>query len=190
MIMNFADKFTNKFRSKQSKEKEGDNCTDENSKIENDSQEDIEGVENNEIVKLTNEKIAIEEKLAKVLYALAESEDYKKRLLNSIELEGDKVLQKFTKAISAPFDDLLRVLNREKNEALQMIFNKLLKALGDNKIEIVQPCVGDEFDPEIHNAISTIPNPDIESGKIADVLSFCYKANGKVVVTSMVVLSA
>jgi molecular chaperone GrpE len=45
---------------------------------------------------------------------------------------------------------------------------------------------GDEFDPNIHEAISQEPNPDFEEGQIIDVVQPGYKIADRIIRPAMV----
>lgn len=138
--------------------------------------------------KLQLEMEQIKKRNEELMYALASKENDNRRLLNEIENEKRKALQKFTKSISVSFDDLLRILKNNENDAIRMVFNKLMKALEENHLHIITPKKGDVFDPQVHNAISSIQSNEMPNGTIADVLSSCYKVYDQVVNTAMVVV--
>lgn len=160
---------------------------------QNNSSNDIAGTENavdniqSSIVQaFETEIISLNKKVNDLSYILAEKENQVKRLRQDIELESKKSLHKFVKAIHAPFDELNLVLAKEENKAIEMILSKLINALKDTQIDIITPKVGDDFDSEIHNAIVQVKNSEYENGKIAAVMSSCYKAHGQVVAHAMV----
>jgi molecular chaperone GrpE len=47
-------------------------------------------------------------------------------------------------------------------------------------------CVGEEFDPELHNAVMQVENEELESGVVAQELQKGYKYKDTVVRHSMV----
>ena len=67
-----------------------------------------------------------------------------------------------------------------------------LKAFSDVlvrfKIEAVDP-VGQPFDADLHQAVSMVPNPDLEPNTVMDVFQKGYTLNGRLVRPAMVVVS-
>jgi len=70
-------------------------------------------------------------------------------------------------------------------EGMAMIFKNfkdVLEKAGLSEIE----ALGEEFDPNVHNAVMTDASSDFESGKVCDVVQKGYKLNDRVVRPSMV----
>jgi len=51
------------------------------------------------------------------------------------------------------------------------------------------PQIGDEFNPEMHNAVSSISDPKLKNGVIAASMSGSYSVFGTVVLNAMVVVN-
>jgi molecular chaperone GrpE len=141
------------------------------------------------IESLKKENADLKEKIQNCLYTLASKEDDLRKMKNDIENQGKFVLQKFIKSTGPSIDDLMRILNKSDDNALKMVFSKLLKAFEENKIVISMPEVGDKFDPEIHNAISSVSDPKLENGVIAASMSGSYSVYGTSVLNAMVVVN-
>jgi molecular chaperone GrpE len=56
------------------------------------------------------------------------------------------------------------------------------------KIEAVDPA-GQPFDADLHQAVSMVPNPDLEPNTVMDVFQKGYTLNGRLVRPAMVVVS-
>ena len=94
------------------------------------------------------------------------------------------VLDDFDRAASNQSEDVKVVL-----EGQGLIHNKLkqiLEAQGLTKMEVKQ---GDDFDVELHEAITNIPAPSPElAGKVVDVVEPGYKLNDKIMRYAKVVV--
>ena len=145
--------------------------------------------EKEEIQFLKKENQELKDKIQNCLYALAGKEDDLKKMKNDLENQGKFVLQKFIKSTGPSIDDLMRILNKSEDSALKMVFSKLLKAFEENKVVITMPQVGDEFNPEMHNAVSSVSDPKLKNGVIAASMSGSYSVFGTVVLNAMVVVN-
>jgi molecular chaperone GrpE len=63
-----------------------------------------------------------------------------------------------------------------------------MEVLVRHKIEAIDP-VGQPFDAELHQAVSMVPNPDLEPNTVMDVFQKGYTLNGRLVRPAMVVVS-
>ena len=66
-----------------------------------------------------------------------------------------------------------------------MIFKQLSDVLEKSGLEEIK-ALGEDFDPNFHNAVMTEDNADYESGKVTGVMQKGYKLNNKVIRPSMV----
>ena len=60
--------------------------------------------------------------------------------------------------------------------------------LGNNGIEQIDP-LGEPFDPQHHQAMATIENPDSEPNSVLEVMQKGYTLNGRLVRAAMVLVS-
>lgn len=119
--------------------------------------------------KLLQERNDFEDKYKR---ALAEAENVRKRMLRLVEdaklfgiqsfckdlLEVADVLEKATE--SAPEDQLKEGVNphfRHLFEGLKMTDAQLLKVFSKHSLHKIVPAIGDTFNPNIHEAVFTIP---------------------------------
>jgi molecular chaperone GrpE len=63
-----------------------------------------------------------------------------------------------------------------------------MEVLARYKIEAIDPA-GQPFDAELHQAVSMVPNPDLEANTVMDVFQKGYTLNGRLVRPAMVVVS-
>ena len=88
------------------------------------------------------------------------------------------------------YDNLERALNQETSDAaykkgVEMTMNELVKIFTSLGVEIFGN-VGDEFDPNLHNAVMHIENEDLGENSISAVFQKGFKIGDKVVRFAMV----
>jgi molecular chaperone GrpE len=113
--------------------------------------------------------------------ARAEFANYRKR----IEREREQVQQEASGTVIRRFldvvDDLDRALKNRPGEGegaewaagIELIYRKLLNALEAEGVTPME-AEGEEFDPNLHEAISQEPSPEHESGEIIEVVQNGY----------------
>ena len=75
-------------------------------------------------------------------------------------------------------------------KGVQMVYDGLLKALADHGAKPMSDLVGKELDPNFHEAIATLPNEEIEEGRISNVAKTGWMLNDKLLRAAQVVVSA
>ena len=73
-------------------------------------------------------------------------------------------------------------------EGVELTLKSLLDALQKYKIEPVDP-EGEPFDPQFHQAMSMVPNPDVEPNTVIAVMQKGYTLNGRLMRPAMVMVS-
>lgn len=148
---------------------------------DNSVQEEFSEVEN------LKEKLAKEKD--KFLRLFAEFENYKKRTtkekLELFKTAGQDVIQSLLPVLD-DFDRAWAELSKSEDKNLlkgvELIQNKLVSSLKSKGLEQILVQVSDEFDSEIHEAVTQIPAPSPElKGKIIDVLEKGYKLSDKII---------
>ena len=134
----------------------------------------------------------------KLVRALAECENQKKRIEADVERERKFGNEKILKALIPVVDSLeLALKHSDVNdpaikpivEGVQNTTTLLLKELGKFGVEAVDP-QGQPFDPNLHQAISMVPSPEVEAQHLLSVMQKGYTLNGRVVRPAMVIVSA
>lgn len=74
-------------------------------------------------------------------------------------------------------------------EGVNMTLSQFKATLEKLGIEVITAEVGGEFNPELHNAVMSMPNPDIPEGSISAVLRKGYKKGDKVYRYTMVAVN-
>lgn len=88
-------------------------------------------------------------------------------------------------------DNLERALASENEDydglkkGIEMTFNSLVNTLGKLGVEIFG-APGEEFDPNLHNAVMHIEDENYKNGEIVDVFQKGYKINDKIIRPAMV----
>lgn len=87
-------------------------------------------------------------------------------------------------------DNFERALaSADRNESfvkgMEMIFDQLIGVMTKSGTEEIK-ALGEDFDPNFHNAVMTEESSEYESGKVTEVLQKGYILNGKVIRPSMV----
>ena len=145
-----------------------------------------------------DEKIQELEKLAndneeKYLRLYAEFENYKRRIQNENQINKTYQAQGVLTDILPSIDNIERALQIEGDDesfkslqkGVQMVHESLLRALKDNGLEEIE-AEGQEFDPNLHQAVVQDDNPDFKSGEITQELQKGYKLKDRVLRPSMV----
>lgn len=131
---------------------------------------------------------ALEKEKKDYLFLRADFDNYRKRTLKDREELVRNAGEKVLKGILPIIDDFERGLAATKDaedtnsvrEGMELIYNKLVKFLADNGVKPMDS-TGMDFDPDLHEAIATIPAPSEElKGKVVDTTTRGYMINDKV----------
>lgn len=127
----------------------------------------------------------------KYMRLAAEYENYRKRTANEkLSLYDDATAKAVTEIL--PVADSVRMAIENLKDAdpevlkgVELISNQLAKSFEKLKIE-AYGAVGDDFDPNLHNAVSMVDNEELGSDKIANVFQTGYKIGDKIIRHAMV----
>jgi len=140
----------------------------------------------NQIDILTSE---LEKEKDQFLRLFAEFENYKKRTSKE-RLELFKTAsQEVITALLSVVDDFERALVEIKKsekqddfQGIELIYNKLIDILQNQGLAKMAVGQGDDFDAELHEAITQIPAPEDKlKGKIVDVVGTGYTLGEKII---------
>lgn len=153
-----------------------------------DSEEDIES----ELDIITKERDEFKDKWLRELASfdnfrkntLKEKQDWIKYANEKIILDLCEILDNFERALSTDINANNFESYKKGVEMIYQQFNNLLKRNNVEKIE----ALGQEFDPNIHDAISSIPSEE-EENIIVAVIQNGYKIGEKIVKHSRVAVS-
>ena len=124
------------------------------------------------------------------LRVAAEFDNFRKRTIKEKEASYGNGKADAVAKILPIYDNLERALNQETADAaykkgVEMTMNELLKIFGTLGVEVFGN-VGDEFDPNLHNAVMHIDDENLGENTIAQVFQKGFKIGEKVVRFAMV----
>ena len=157
-----------------------------------DNQTEIEDAELSENANLQNEldaaRAEIEKKKKEYLFLMADFDNFRKRTMREkaelLKNAGERVLSGLLPIV----DDFERGLAAAKEakdaeavrQGMELIYQKFIKYLESQGVKPMES-TGADFDPELHEAIATIPAPTPElKGKVLDTTQKGYMLNDKV----------
>ncbi len=125
----------------------------------------------------------LEEKHNAYLRVLADFQNFQRRSRENETRAHDHGIGHVARCIIPVLENMdlalghnLRALPIEKlGDAVDLLRAELLKALSQCGIERVAPAIGDEFNPNIHEAVMQQPAADVEPGHIAQCLQAGYR---------------
>lgn len=129
--------------------------------------------------------------------AMAEAENTRKRAQRDVESARKFALEKFAADLLGVRDSLELGLQaaEEKSgdydklkEGMDMTGRMLASSMEKAGIEPINP-VGESFNPEFHEAVSTQPSDDLPANSVAAVMQKGYTLNGRVLRAAMVVVA-
>ena len=132
-----------------------------------------------------------------VLRVQAEMQNVRRRVERDVENAHKYALDKFTTELLPVVDNLERALStidaaddaqKAVATGLELTLKSFFDVLGRFKIDVVDPA-GQPFDADLHQAVSMVPNPDLEPNTVMDVFQKGYTLNGRLVRPAMVVVS-
>ena len=154
-----------------------------------------EGVEK-KVIELTE---LVDQEKDRNLRLQAEIENIRKRSLNDLSNARKFAIESFATNLLSVTDSLETALNTEDQTfeqlkaGVELTLKQLKQAFERADIEVVQPEIGEKFDPNWHQAVSTKPLDEIEeelsSGVIFEVLQKGYKISGRVIRPAVVVVT-
>jgi molecular chaperone GrpE len=132
----------------------------------------------------------------KYLRLMAEFDNFKRRTAKEYQQLVEQANEKLIKDIIEVRENFERAFKHHKEgadpasfiEGMKMIFTKLDTVLHKHGMEVYCE-VGQEFSPELHDAMMKCAHVDIPEGHIAEVLEKGYKLKGKVIKHSRVIIS-
>ena len=147
--------------------------------------------------KLDKKQDALKEKIEeledKVKRQMAEFDNFRKRTEKEksamFEMGAKNVIEKILPVVDNFERGLAAIPEEQKNDAfaegMEMIYKQLISELEKMEVKPI-PAVGEEFDPNFHNAVMQVESEEYESGVIAQELQKGYTYRDSVVRHSMV----
>ncbi len=136
-------------------------------------------------------KAAEEQESERYMRLMAEFQNFKRRAAREKSDIHAYANEKIIGELLPVLDNFERALQTESGDlesyskGMELIFTQLKTALEHAGLEEIK-ALGEEFDPNVHNAVMTEDSEEHEDGRISKVLQKGYKLNDKVIRPSMV----
>ena len=136
-------------------------------------------------------KAAEEQEAERYMRLMAEFQNFKRRAAREKSDIHAYANEKIVGELLPVLDNFERALQTESGDlegyakGMELIFTQLKTALEHAGLSEI-PALGEEFDPNVHNAVMTEQSEEHDDGKISKVLQKGYKLNDKVIRPSMV----
>ena len=158
------------------------------------STEDQEGQTVNEVEELQQKLSTLGEQL---LREQAEMQNVRRRAQRDVESAHKFALEKFATELLSVVDNLERAIgaiNAEDEsqkavaEGLELTLKTFIDVLTKYSVVPVDP-EGQPFDADLHQAVSMLPNAEVEPNTVINVFQKGYTLNGRLIRPAMVVVS-
>ncbi|MCE8017466.1 nucleotide exchange factor GrpE [Halomonas sp. MCCC 1A17488] len=129
------------------------------------------------------------------LRAAAEAQNVRRRAEQEAEKARKFALERFVKELLPVVDSLEKALeamgddaSEAHREGVAMTLKMQQDVLAKFGVERLDPA-GEPFDPQYHEAMAMVPNPELEPNSVMEVVQKGYTLNGRLVRPAMVVVS-
>ena len=150
-------------------------------------------------------ELLVEDQLAKALADMAEmkeqmmreqaeTQNIRKRMQRDVEQARKFALERFISDLLPVVDNLERAIQAATSndealkpvlEGVELTHKSFLDVLKKHQVEEIDP-LGKPFDPEFHEAVAVVPNPNAEPNSVMDVIQKGYMLNGRLLRAAMV----
>ena len=133
----------------------------------------------------------LQEKKDRLLRLQADFDNFRRRLAKEREEISAVVTQNFCKDMLPLLDNFERAMAAETKDVeafqkgVEMIFTQFQEILKKNGLEHIE-AVGQKFDPNFHQAVMRVEDPEKEDDTVAQELQKGYIVKGRVIRPSMV----
>lgn len=125
----------------------------------------------------------------------ADFENFRKRMTAEVQAASLRGKSEMARELIEAVDNLERALASAEESpdglagGVEMVLRGMREALTRNGIEALDP-KGEKFDPNLHEALSTIPVEGTEAGLVVEVMQKGYGLDGHLIRPARVVVSA
>ena len=153
--------------------------------------EEAEGQEAEAAEELEAVKKQLSEGVERMKRLQADFENFRRRTRHEKEELSNMVVQDFIKDLLPMLDNFDRAMAAETTDGAKfqqgvaMIYNQLAEILKNKGLEKIDTSDA-KFDPNFHQAVMRVENPDLEDESIAMELQKGYMVKGKVIRPAMV----
>ncbi|EKU70732.1 hypothetical protein HMPREF9161_01778 [Selenomonas sp. F0473] len=133
----------------------------------------------------------LKEKSDRILRLQADFENFRRRTAKEKEELTAVITQNMLGDLLPLLDNFERAMAVEQTDGeafrkgVEMIFTQLREVLEKNGLEQIE-AEGRPFDPNVHQAVMRVENPDIADGTVTQELQKGYRVKGRVIRPSMV----
>lgn len=163
--------------------------------------EALDGELAEEAAPTSDELAKAQEELAKFkdqyIRAEAEMANLRRRVERDVENAHKFGQEKMSKELLAVADNLERAIASSNDEGVdisairegvELTLTGLLGAFKKFNIEAIDP-QGEPFDPQVHQAMSMVENPEVETNTVIAVMQKGYQLHGRLIRPAMVMVS-
>ena len=130
-----------------------------------------------------------------VLRSLAEVENVKRRATRDVENAHKFANERLLNDLFPVLDSLEKAVETAAAtdgaeaiaEGVELSLKLFIDTLKKSGVEQIDP-IGAPFDPQEHEAMTMVPNPDAEPNSVMDVMAKGYKLNGRLVRAAKVIV--
>ena len=132
-----------------------------------------------------------------LLRSAAEVENIRRRSARDVEKAHKFALEKFTNELLPVVDSLEKAIEaaadidtdgaRALTEGVELSLKLFVGVLEKSGVVQIDP-LGEPFDPQLHEAMAMVPNPDAEPNTVMEVMQKGYSLNGRLVRAAKVVV--
>ena len=125
----------------------------------------------------------------------ADFENFRKRVAADVQAAAARGKGQVAREVIDAVDNLERALDTEAEDGdglrtgVEMVLKGLRETLVRHGIEVVDP-TGEKFDPNQHEALSTMPVEGTESGTVVEVMQKGYRLGDQLIRPARVVVSS
>lgn len=186
--------------------------------MENRATQDQQDENTVEIIETPEEEVTAEEAIEEIsipdfdaeinilkdqlLRAMAETENVRRRAEKQVEDAAKYAVTGFARDLINVLENLYRAgesvtpeameeipLLKNISDGVEMTKRELLNVFDRYGITRIDPTIGEEFNPHLHQAVSQVPAPDIAAGTIAHVMQAGYTIKDRLLRPAMVAVA-
>ena len=130
-----------------------------------------------------------------ILRSMAEVENVKRRAARDVENAHKFAVEKLLNDLFPVMDSLEKAVETAEQtagadaiaEGVSLSLKLFVDTLAKSGVEQIDP-LGEPFDPNVHEALTMVPNPDAEPNSVMDVMQKGYLLNGRLVRAAKVIV--
>ncbi|MBT3348101.1 MAG: nucleotide exchange factor GrpE [Thiotrichales bacterium] len=150
-----------------------------------------------ELTDLDQAQIDVADAVDRLTRVQAEMANLRNRTARDVEKAHKFALEPFAKELLAVADSIELGLNAAKDsedissiiEGMDLTKKQLFGIFDKFNVEVLD-AQGVKFDPEQHEAMTMVPNPDMEPNTVMDVIQKGYNLNGRLLRPARVIVSS